>query len=109
MASQEFKRKCVLRANQLILEKERLVKQSSRQDPTFWRNEASQDFKRKHVLRANPLNLEQEHLAQQNLRQNNADKDKSYYKACKQSKRKSYTFLQHEQSIKKKEKYKASI
>jgi hypothetical protein len=35
------------------------------------------------------------------LRQNNADKDKSYNKAHKQSKRKSYTFLQHEQSIKK--------
>jgi hypothetical protein len=51
------------------LEKECLVKQSARQDATFWQNEESRELKRKRVLRENPLNLEKERLVKQNARQ----------------------------------------
>jgi hypothetical protein len=64
-----LKRKLVLRANPLNLEKERLVKQNARQDATFWQNEESRELKRKRVLRANPLNLGKERLVKQNARQ----------------------------------------
>jgi hypothetical protein len=51
------------------LEKERLVKQSARQDSTYWRIEASREFKKKRVLRANQLILEKERLVKQSSRQ----------------------------------------
>ena len=64
-----MKRKRVLRANPLNLEKERLVKQNARQDATFRGNAASRELKGKRVFRANPLNLDKECLFKQNARQ----------------------------------------